>query len=65
MRNQDQLNDQIYITCKAIEDQPKGQSNAKEGEIIAKQCNIDDIDETHIRKIMGKPVNRRKSTKYK
>ena len=65
MKNQDQLTDQVFDTCKAIEAQLEGRTHPKEREIIAIECEKSDLSETHIRKVMGIPENRRKSTKYK
>ena len=65
MNKQDQLTDQVSVTCKAIEAQLKGRRHPKESEIIANQCKVDDISETHIRKVLEIPENRKKSTKYK
>ena len=65
MRTQDQLTDQVFDTCKAIEAQLKGRTHPREREIIANQCEIDDLSESHIRKVMQIQEKRRKSTKYK
>ena len=65
MRNQDELTDQVFTTCKAIEAQLKGRTHPKEGEIIAIECKKSDISEQHIRKVMEITEKRRKSTKYK
>ena len=65
MKNQDELTGQVYTTCKAIEAQLNGRTHPKEREIIANQCEIDDISEKHIRTVMEIPEQRRKSTKYK
>ena len=65
MRNQDQLTDQVFTTCKAIEAQLKGRTHPREREIIAIECEKSDISESHIRKVMEIPENRKKSTKYK
>ena len=65
MRTQDQLTDQVFDTCKAIEAQLKGRKHPREREIIAIECEKSDISESHIRKVMEIPEKRRKSTKYK
>lgn len=65
MRTQDKLTDQVSDTCKAIEAQLKGRTHPREQEIIANQCKIDDVNESHIRTVMEIPEKRRKSTKKK
>ena len=65
MNKQDQLTDQVYVTCKAIEAQLKGRRHPKESEIIAIECEKSELSETHIRKVMEIPKNRKKSTKYR
>ena len=65
MRTQDQLTDQVSTTCKAIEAQLKGRTHPREREIIANQCESDDISESHIRTVLEIPEKRRKSTKYR
>ena len=65
MRTQDQLTDQVFTTCKAIESQLKGRTHPREMEIIANQCEIDDISESHIRTVLEIPGNRKKSTRYR
>ena len=65
IRTQDQLTDQVFTTCKAIEAQLKGRTHPKEREIIANQCEKSDLSESHIRKVMEIPEKRKKSTKYK
>lgn len=65
MKNQDQITDQVSTTCKAIEAQLKGRTHPKEREIIAIECEKSELSEKHIRKVMGIPENRKKSTKYK
>lgn len=65
MRTQDQLTDQVFITCKAIEAQLKGRTHPKEREIIANQCEKSDLSESHIRTIMEIGVDRKRSTRYR
>lgn len=47
MRTQNELTDQVFDTCKAIESQLNGRTHPREREIIANQCGIDDISETY------------------
>lgn len=65
IRTQDQLTDQVFDTCKAIEAQLKGRIHPKEREIIAIECEKSDLSESHIRIIMEIPENRKKSTRYR
>ena len=65
MKNQDEFTDQVFTTCKAIEAQLKGRTHPREHEIIANQCENDDVSEAYIRKLIDIPEKRRKSTKYK
>ncbi len=65
MRSQDQLTDQVFTTCKAIEAQLKGRTHPREREIIAIECEKSDISESHIRKVLEIPEMRRKSTRYR
>ena len=65
MRTQDQLTDQVFTTCKAIEAQLKGRTHPREGDIIAIECAKNDLDESYIRQVMEIPEKRRKSTKYR
>ena len=55
----------VEKACKAIDKRKKGRVHPNENEIIAEECIIHDLSESHIRTILEIPEKRRKSTKYK
>ena len=65
MRTLLQISDIVEATCKTIETQLKGRANFNQDQIIANQCEIHDISESHIRKILMIDENSRSSVRLR
>ena len=65
MRTLQQTSKIVESTCKAIERKLKGRANLNQDQIIANQCEINDISEQHIRKILMIDENSRSSVRLR
>ena len=65
MRTLQQISKIVEITCEEIELNLKGRANLNQDQIIANQCEINDISEQHIRNVLMIDENSRSSIRLR